>query len=280
MAKELPYFKFEPAEYLTKNISFCSLSAQGLFSNICCYYWQRGCSITKDQILRRLNYPNELQELISEGIIDLNGEKISIKFLDKQLESAIEISQKNSQNGSKGGRPKKQEESEKKPTALVLLSETKAIREDKIKEEDIIEEEIKKDDILLEKETKFNISEFLIFQGAEKNLVKEWIAVRKLKKLANTQTAMSDFMIEVEKSQKGINDILKICIIKSWGGFKNKWLENESITDAKQNGNNLPGANISADGVQRSIGKQSHFFTGAEFSDKMQKRLKNQGIVD
>ena len=80
MAKELPYFKFEPAEYLTKNISFCSLSAQGLFSNICCYYWQRGCSITKDQILRRLNYPNELQELISEGIIDLNGENISIKF--------------------------------------------------------------------------------------------------------------------------------------------------------------------------------------------------------
>ena len=28
MAKELPYFKFEPAEYLTKDISFCSLSAQ------------------------------------------------------------------------------------------------------------------------------------------------------------------------------------------------------------------------------------------------------------
>lgn len=147
MAKELPYFKFEPAEYLTKNISFCSLSAQGLFSNICCYYWQRGCSITKDQILRRLNYPNELQELISEGIIDLNGENISIKFLDKQLELAIEIRFKNSQNGSKGGRPKKQEESEKKPTALFSESETKAIREDKIKEEEKKENNIKEEKI-------------------------------------------------------------------------------------------------------------------------------------
>jgi hypothetical protein len=136
MAKELPYFKFEPAEYLTKNISFCSLPAQGLFANICCYYWQRGCTITKEQILRRLNYPNELQELISEGILDLVGENISIKFLDRQLESAIEISQKNSQNGSKGGRPKKKEETQKKPTALFSETQTKAIRKDNIRKED------------------------------------------------------------------------------------------------------------------------------------------------
>jgi hypothetical protein len=40
MAKELPYFKFEPAEYLTKDVS-CSLAAQGLFINLCSYYWQR-----------------------------------------------------------------------------------------------------------------------------------------------------------------------------------------------------------------------------------------------
>jgi hypothetical protein len=43
MAKELPYFKFEPAEYLTKDV-FCSLAAQGLFINLCSYYWQRSCN--------------------------------------------------------------------------------------------------------------------------------------------------------------------------------------------------------------------------------------------
>ncbi len=249
MAKELPYFKFEPAEYLTKNISFCSLSAQGLFSNICCYYWQRGCSITKDQILRRLNYPNELQELISEGIIDLNGENICIKFLDKQLESAIEISLKNSQNGSKGGRPKKQEESEKKPTALFSQSETKAIREDKIREEEIIQEEIKKDDVSFKKETKFNVSEVLIFNGAEKDLVKEWLSVRKLKKLANTKTAIDDFLNEVEKSNMTINEVLKKCIIKSWGGFKYSWVlkenqEQSQIVPKKNHNIFVPGEKI------------------------------------
>lgn len=137
MAKELPYFKFEPAEYLTKDISFCSLSAQGLFVNICCYYWQRSCKLTKDQILRRLNYENELNELISEGVIDLKGDRIYIKFLDNQLDEVFKTSKKNSINGSKGGRPKKPkqnpEKTQNKPTALISLSQIKGIREDKIK---------------------------------------------------------------------------------------------------------------------------------------------------
>jgi hypothetical protein len=141
MAKELPYFKFEPAEYLTKNISFCSLSAQGLFINICSYYWQRNCRLTIDQVLKRLNYREEVDELISEGIIDLNGEFITIKFLDNQLFDVEKTSKQNSANGAKGGRPKKPTESENKPTALIPLSETKGIREDEIKEDEIKEEE-------------------------------------------------------------------------------------------------------------------------------------------
>jgi hypothetical protein len=149
MAKELPYFKFEPAEYLTKNISFCSLSAQGLFINICSYYWQRNCKLTVDQVLKRLNYKEEIDELISEGIIDLEGEFISIKFLDNQLIDVEKTSKQNSANGSKGGRPKKPIESENKPTALIPLSETKAIREDKIREEKIREENIINNDVFV-----------------------------------------------------------------------------------------------------------------------------------
>lgn len=137
MAKELPYFKFEPAEYLTKNISFCSLSAQGLFVNICSYYWQRNCKLTTEQVLKRLNYKTELDELISEGIIDLQDDFIVIKFLDNQLVEVEKTSKQNALNGAKGGRPKKPTESENKPTALIPLSETKAIREDKIKEDKI-----------------------------------------------------------------------------------------------------------------------------------------------
>ena len=147
MAKELPYFQFEPAEYLTKDISFCSLSAQGLFINICCFYWQRQCVLTKDQFLRRFNYLAEFEELIKEGVIDIQRESIIIKFLDSQYLKATEKSSANSANGSKGGRPKKQNESEIKADKKQNESEIKGIREDKI-----IEYEIKKDDNKQERE--------------------------------------------------------------------------------------------------------------------------------
>ena len=140
MAKELPYFKFEPAEYLTKDISFCSISSQGLFINICSYYWQRECNLTVEQVKRRFNYPNELQELIDEGIIDVENSVIKIKFLDAQYEDATRLSVKNSLNGSKGGRPKKNpNETQIKPNSKPTQSQTKGIREDKIKEDDIDE---------------------------------------------------------------------------------------------------------------------------------------------
>jgi hypothetical protein len=143
MAKELPYFKFEPAEYLTKDISFCSISAQGLFINICSYYWQRQCSLTLEQISRRFNYPNELDELIKEGIIDVTENNVKIKFLDIQLDDVSRLSSKNSANGSKGGRPKKNpNETQTKPNLNPTESQTKGIREEEIKEDNIIKNEI------------------------------------------------------------------------------------------------------------------------------------------
>jgi hypothetical protein len=145
MAKELPYFQFEPAEYLTKDISFCTLSAQGLFINICAYYWQRNCELKKSQFIKRFrNNEAEFNELINEGVIDLNDDDICIKFLDRQRDEAISKSQKNSINGSKGGRPKKPKqnpnESEIKPKQNPTESQTKGIRKDNIRKEEIKED--------------------------------------------------------------------------------------------------------------------------------------------
>lgn len=103
MAKELPYFQFEPAEYLTKDISFCSLSAQGLFINICSFYWQRGCKLTKTQVLRRFNHPDVLKELDAEGVIKYDNEdNIIIMFLLRQFESIVVKKSNDSEKGKIG----------------------------------------------------------------------------------------------------------------------------------------------------------------------------------
>ena len=142
MAKELPYFQFEPAEYLTKDVSFCSLEAQGFFINICCYYWQRECNLTEKQLLKRLNHVKQLNELVEEGIVKVENGVIKIDFLDDQYKKATNLSEVNRRNGSKGGRPKKKnpEKTELKANQNRIKSESKGIREDKIKEDKIKEE--------------------------------------------------------------------------------------------------------------------------------------------
>lgn len=219
MAKELPYFQFEPAEYLTKDISFCTLSTQGLFINICSFYWQRKCDLTKNQFLRRFNYEVEFNELIKEGIIDLENDKIIIKFLDNQFVNATKKSNKNSENGSKGGRPKKQiensEKSENKPKINPNESESKGIRK-----EEIIKEEIKEINNL-----PFDFKKSCISYGFQKELVLEWLKVRKNKKLTNTETAFNKFINQVEINGQDKNLILEKCIEKSWGGFESDWFK-------------------------------------------------------
>lgn len=163
MAKELPYFQFEPAEYLTKDVSFCSLSAQGLFINICAYYWQRQCDLTGEQFLRRFNYVKEFEELLKEGVIDVYDGVIKIKFLDNQYLKATEFSKEQSRKGALGGRPKKPVESQIKAELNPNESQKKAIIEDKI-----ILDNIKKDNIN-ERKLKFasTLEPFLETYGKE-----------------------------------------------------------------------------------------------------------------
>lgn len=70
---------------------------------------------------------------------------------------------------------------------------------------------------------------------SDRQLVKDWLAVRKLKKLPVTETAINGFMREVNKSGWSTTDVLRKCCEKSWGGFEAKWIANEQNPSAKFN---------------------------------------------
>jgi hypothetical protein len=138
MAKNFPYFKFFPTEWMTGDIVFECLDTQGLFINICALYWQRNADLSIEDINKRFKNPLQLANL-TDRFISLNDGKISINFLDEQLIEAGHISKTNSINGSKGGRPKAPKTQEEKPTANRPLTDRKA---KKSKEEEEKEEEI------------------------------------------------------------------------------------------------------------------------------------------
>lgn len=158
MAKNFPYFKFIVTEWMTGDIVFESLSVQGLFINICALYWQRDGKLTVEDVNKRFKNPDELNILI-HGFLNVENGNISVRFLDEQLIEANHISKKNSENGAKGGRPKKSEKNPPLNDGLPPQSEKKQSKE---------EEELKKKQIK-EELNKSLLSEIFI---SEDNLIK------------------------------------------------------------------------------------------------------------
>lgn len=132
MSRELPYFKFEPGEWFAGRISKCSIKAQGLFINICAYYWKKTGNICLTDVVGL--FPDnemEFQELLKRRVIKMQkgtnveqvffsiieGEEeieeekekeekenpLTILFLDKQLSERGIIQKKRIAAGKKSG---------------------------------------------------------------------------------------------------------------------------------------------------------------------------------
>lgn len=90
-----------------------------------------------------------------------------------------------------------------------------------------LEEEDKEEDE--EKPTpKFSFFNSLIDLGVDKDLVNDWLKVRKNKKATNSKTAFNGFIKQVEKTNKSISEVLEICVINSWSGFNSTWIKEET----------------------------------------------------
>lgn len=148
MAKELPYFQFEPAEYLSGDILLCSYEAQGVFVHLMSLYWQRNCELTLVKAQRLLK-SDGLTELIEEGILILEGENqdIIISFLDKQFEQLTKRKKRLSDAGKKGAEIKAAKATLKPPLSddETTLKQPEEIREEEKRKEEIIKEKKKEE---------------------------------------------------------------------------------------------------------------------------------------
>lgn len=140
--------------------------------------------------------------------------------LDNMKEKYISKTVKtNQENGKLGGRPKKTQDNPNNPMGY---SETQITPKDNNKDNN----KEKEKDIT---PTAFNFYKSLISIGAESNIANDWLKVRKTKKAVNSETAYKGFLREFEKSGKQINDILKICVERSWSGFNSEWAKDIKV---------------------------------------------------
>jgi hypothetical protein len=138
MAKELPYFKFEPNQWENGNIQICTHEEKGVFIDLCSMYWSRLGDVSFKLAVQKLCGGNAaaLHSLCENKIIEVIGENIYINYLSEQLNEFEDTSKKNSKNAKDGWikRRLSKDKSEPNATAKQPQSERNAIREDKIKE--------------------------------------------------------------------------------------------------------------------------------------------------
>ena len=146
MAKELPYFKFEPNQWENGNIQMLSREDKGLFIDLCSMYWSRLGDVPLKLATQKLCAGNAtaLNSLCDEKIIEISDGNIFIKFLSEQLNEFEDMSKQNSKNAKEGWqkRRKQKEESERNATALNSQSENDAIREEEMRGEKIKEKRV------------------------------------------------------------------------------------------------------------------------------------------
>lgn len=136
MAKELPYFKFEPNQWENGNIQICTRDDKGLFMDLCSMYWSRLGDVPFKLAVQKLCNGNAtaFDTLIKENIFTIIEDRICIDFLNEQLSEFENVSKTNSDNARIGWEKRK-----KNATASKSQSESNTIREDKSREEEKIE---------------------------------------------------------------------------------------------------------------------------------------------
>lgn len=152
MAKELPYFKFEPNQWENGNIQILSREDKGLFIDLCSMYWSRLGDLPFKLAVQKLCGGNAsaFDSLCKEFIFEVIDGNVYIKFLSEQLLEFENISKKNSNNAKERWEKHRKQKDSLGINAVAYNShyENNAIREDKIIEDK------SKQDILLKKESK------------------------------------------------------------------------------------------------------------------------------
>jgi hypothetical protein len=134
MSRELPYFKFFTSEWLNGDITLEDYELQGLFINVCSYYWHKECKVTYEQLIKKF-HSNRLVELIGEFMThDDETNRVYISFLDEQFKEFAVRKEKLSQAGKKGAAIKAMQKDS--TTLQPPFNNPSTIREEKIREEE------------------------------------------------------------------------------------------------------------------------------------------------
>jgi len=226
---KLTWFKFSPSDWMMGKIQKCPLDTRGMFINLCCLYWNKECELSVEDAEIEVD-EDHLNIMLKKKIVAVEGDNIRISFLDEQMEIILKTSDKRRNAANK--RWSKNNAKAMQDNALALQNDAdKSKSKSKSKSIEQVDSVGSSDEQPVP--IKFSFRKSLSELGVEKDVIDDWLKVRKTKKATNSKIALNAIIREIEKSGKEANEIIKICVINSWSGFKNEWFKN-TINNGKK----------------------------------------------
>lgn len=181
--------------------------------------------------LHMMEYVNDLNPNPINDIVDLTFEPIKQTFKRDLVKYEV-IRQKKREAGLASAEKRRQNEHMSTPVETPQHNTTNPTVIDNGNDS----VNVSVSDVLLKKEPKeiFSFKNSLIAFGFEQNLVEDWLKVRKTKKATNTQTAFKKFVEQVLKTNATYDEVLELCIERSWSGYKSEWFEKEKSSAEKE----------------------------------------------
>ena len=202
-----------------------------MFTNLCCYYWMRNCSISIANAKQRFsNNLAAFEELLNCDIVKVtDDDQIVINFLDEQMNEFVNVSEKRAKAGSAGGKAKAKQ--------LLNFAVANPSYKDKDKDKDKEKEKEEEEESLSPaiapsqspKPPKFDFKAELIKIGVSEQVAADFIAVRRDKKATNTVTAFNAIHREILKANKPADICIGYAVERGWKGFKSEWMDNATI---------------------------------------------------
>lgn len=235
-----PSFQFYPSDWRNDAaLQSCSIAARGLWHEMLCLMHEclpyghlavNGKPMRPAQIARLVGVPEKEYAVLLAELTDAGVPSTTIDgtIYSRRMVRDEHIRNVRSQAGRLGGNPN-------------LLSQ-------KVKHEDnqMLNQEDNQGSNQIDKQSptpsssssssiknknkaarvpRFDAQAHLVSLGVPPGIAKDWLAVRKAKRLAPTATAFDDVRIEVDKAGIPMADAIRMCCVKGWGGFKASWLD-------------------------------------------------------
>jgi len=265
------YYKFNIADY-RKDTSHLSTLEHGVYRQLIDWQYldEKPIPLETQVVSRRLRLGSVDEQQALENVLLEFFEKSDDGYFQKRIRVEIldyqENSEKNRRNGKLGGRPSK---THSVSSGLPNETQSKGNHKPLTNNQEPItnNHNIKTNPIAPKVAIPIGISE---------DLWKDFLTLRKAKKLAVTQTALKGIVRESQKANISLEEALTICCERGWGGFKAEWL------DAKQTPKNNTQEWRTNDGLMmakaQELGLHTQGLQRYELIQKIDNTLRSRGL--